>query len=357
MRKLALVIAAALLTVLPGCRNRSSNEVVEDKLQYSGRVNEVEVMTLKSQNFPMQLVSNGKLSATRRSALIFRQSGVIKEITAANGSYVEKGAVIARLDDVEQQSALESAQTNLDRATLDLKDVLVGLGYSTAEGTEVPEDIMKMATIRSGYSSAKNSYDTAVRNLEGTVLKAPFSGKVADIKQKVWETSGSEPFCTIINDNEFDVVFTVLESEYSFVSKGQPVRVSLFGEEDKAVNGRIVSINPTIDKNGQISVTARIPGNGRMLDGMNVKIIVEKTLERQLVVPKSAVVVRDGLDVLFRYVDGRAEWVYVEKIKANSESYAIRGNADRNSEVNEGDQIIISGNFNLADKSRVTIKK
>ena len=180
---------------------------------------------------------------------------------------------------------------------------------------------------------------------------------MADIKLKVWESAGSEPFCTVINDSAFDVVFTVLESEFSFVETGLPVRVFPFGSDDEYVSGRITAINPSIDRNGQISVTARIPGGGRLIDGMNVKVLVDRILQQQLVVPKSAVVIRDGLEVVFRYNNGRSDWVYVHTVQANSESYAIVANTERGASLSEGDQIIVSGNLNLADGSKVQLKQ
>ena len=89
----------------------------------------------------------------------------------------------------------------------------------------------------------------------------------------------------------------------------------------------------------------------------NVKVVVDKDLPAQLVVPKSAVVIRDGLEVLFRYRDGKAEWVYVHTLSANSEAYAVTANTDRGATLSEGEQVIVSGNLNLADGSRVVLKQ
>ena len=358
IRRFAWIILAVL--VLAGCKNTGGQAASDEdaKLQYSPQVNEVEVVTLARQDFPMQLLSNGKLSAAQRSALYFRQSGgVLTRIAGSNGTRVAKGQVIAEIESSEQRAALESAKVDLDRATLDLQDALVGQGYPVNAQDNVPEEVLKVAKIRSGYTTAVANYDKAKRALDGTVLRAPFAGKLADIKLKVWETPGSEPFCTVINDSSFDVVFTVLESEYPFVAVGLPVRVFPFGSEDEFVRGSITSINPSIDRNGQISVTARIPGGGRLVDGMNVKVLVDRILEKQLVVPKSAVVIRDGLEVVFRYNNGKADWVYVHTIQANSESYAIEANRDRGAQLAEGEQIIVSGNLNLADGSKVQLKQ
>lgn len=351
---------AALLAALclPACKQKSTEDPEDgSKLAYTPEVNEVTVVTLRRQTFPMQLVANGKLTAAQRSALYFRESGQLVDVPVQNGSAVARGAVLARLDDTEQRASLETARIDLARTRLEYLDVLAGLGYTVADTASVPADVRDLAGIRSGYTAARNSYAKAQRALESTVLRAPFSGKVADLQLKKWDRTGSEPFCTLIADGTYDVVFSALESEYGFLERGQVVRVVPFGSE-RAVSGRIKSINPTIDKNGQISVTATIPGGRGLLDGMNVKVTVDKDEPSQLVVPKSAVVIRDGLEVLFRYGEGgKAEWVYVHTVRANSESYAVTANTDRGATLAEGDRVIVSGNLNLADGSKVVLKQ
>ena len=349
-----LLVAALLMT---GCKGTKTAELADDsKLAYTPEENEVEVVTLKRQVFPMQLVANGKLEAAQRSALYFRESGQVVELAVRNGVSVARGAVIARLDDAEQRLALESAAIDLERTRLEYLDVLAGLGWAVSDSAAVPADVRELAGIRSGYSAARNAYARAQRALEGTVLRAPFSGKVADLKLKKWDRTDAEPFCTLIADGFYDVTFSALESEYGFLSQGQRVRVTPFGSE-RSFAGQIRQINPTVDRNGQIAVTAAIPGAAGLLDGMNVKVVVDRNLPAQLVVPKSAVVIRDGLEVLFRHRAGKAEWVYVHTVSANNDSFAVTANTDRGATLDEGDEVIVSGNLNLADGSHVVVKK
>lgn len=356
-RILAAVSFFAAALVPAGCGPRGG-ETPEDasKLIYTPEVNEVEVVTLRRQTFRLQLVANGKLVAAQRSALYFPQAGQVISVGTSNGSRVAKGALIARQDDSEQREALESARIELERTRLEYLDVLAGLGWAVADTASVPADLQELAAIRSGYSAARNAYAKAQRELTGRELRAPFAGKVADLQLKQWDRTGSEPFCTLIGDGSFDVAFSALESEYAFLEQGLPVRVTPFGQE-RSVAGKISGINPTVDRNGQITVTASVPGGAGLLDGMNVRVVVEKSESGRLVVPKSAVVIRDGLEVLFRYRDGKAEWVYVHTLRANGDSYAVTANTDRGAVLEEGDQVIVSGNLNLADGSRVVLKQ
>lgn len=67
-------------------------------------------------------------------------------------------------------------------------------------------------------------------------------------------------------------------------------------------------------------------------------------------VPKTAVVLRNGRQVVFTEHDGYAHWNYVQTIHENSDSYTVDG-------LKEGDRVIISGNINMAHETPVTIVK
>lgn len=350
-------IAIAFLTILTGCGN-GANETKDDKVQYSPEVNKVEVITLESGDFAKQLISNGKLSAAKKAKLYFQTNGVINSINATNGAKVERSTTIASLQDKELALNVESATIALKRAELELYDFLAGLGYAAGDTTSMEPDVLAVAKMRSGYSEASNNLAKAKIALAGAKITAPFSGKVADLKTKTHERTGSDPLCTLIDDSTFDVDFTVMESEYSFLSKGLTVKVAPFADVTKTIEGIITSINPMVDEKGQITVRAKIKNDGSLIDGMNVKVLVERTIPNQLVVPKSAVVVRDYLDVLFTYgEDNKAHWTYVKILHSNSDSHAVIANQDRGAELKAGDKVIISGNLNLADGSSVEISK
>ena len=136
----------------------------------------------------------------------------------------------------------------------------------------------------------------------------------------------------------------------------QQVLVSPFVDNDVELKGSIISINPTVDQNGQIAVTAQVPGSDDLMDGMNVRITVENSIPDQLVVPKSAVVIRDNMDVLFRYKDGKSLWTYVNVLMSNTTEHVVEANKDRGADLELGDLIITSGNLNLGDEAPVVLE-
>lgn len=321
--------------------------------------NPVDTITLRRSIFRSQLISNGKLRAQQKSDLRFAGSGAVTWLAGGNGTPVAAGAVIARLDEREARIRLEQARQAMRKADIDLQDALLGFGFDIADSAQVPRETLRIAQLRSGYDGAVTGLESAELAAENCVLTAPFGGKIANLKTKLHENPKGDFFCSVINDRSFDVEFSILESELANVRVGQEVKVATFVDPAKRYAGHVAHINPTVDDKGQILVTANIPNPGGLMDGMNVKVYIESAVPNKLVVPKSAVLVRDDREVLFRYdpETGKAMWTYVLIEASNSDSHAVMANTDRGAELNVGDAIIVSGNLNLADGSEVEIKR
>ena len=82
---------------------------------------------------------------------------------------------------------------------------------------------------------------------------------------------------------------------------------------------------------------------------MNVRVSIHRSLGKQLVVPKSAVVLRSGKQVVFTLTEDKAYWNYVHTGLENADSYTIVDG------LKEGDTVITSGNINLAHEAPVKV--
>ncbi len=317
---------------------------------------EVDTVVLRKQSFQKQILCNGKLVAIHRAELMCPKAGsLLKSVNVKNGQRVSVGMVLAVADTRDMNAALEKAKHDLERAKVDLQDKLIGLGYD-ADAKNVPADILKKAEMTSGYYSAKYALKTAENSLVDCQLIAPFSGKVADLVARPHQRG--DKFCTLIDDSFFDVEFKILESELASVKIGTAVKVSPFIDESIVLGGTVTEINPTIDEKGLVTVKARVKNNSdKLLDGMNVKVIIENSVRDMFIVPKEAVVERDGYHVVFVYdkETHRAIWTYVDILYSNLSSFAITGCEKKQTTVNVGDIVITSGNLNLADDTEVKI--
>lgn len=351
----AIAIAIASLTLPVSCSDQKGNAEKEtEKSTMAMSEIYVDTMTLVSSPFNKQVVCNGKIMAAGKSDLRFARDGITVQLNVKEGQHVRKGDVIASLDKEECLREIKKAEHDLFRAKIELSDKLIGLGYDP-NGNDIPNDLLQRAEVSSGYYSAKYQLESAKRALADCDLRAPFSGTIANLDAKAFQKG--DKVCTLIDDSEFEVEFKVLEAELENVRKGQRVKITPFISETKEFGGVVTAINPQVDEKGLVKITAKMTGkDSEIIDGLNVRVIAEQKLSDMFVVPKDAVVERDGYHVIFRYNDGHAQWTYVDVIHSNINSFAITGCKRKETTIAEGDIVITSGNLNLADGTEVNLR-
>lgn len=312
--------------------------------------NKVSVIQLQPSTFNHELVSNGKVTATEYVDLYFRNIDVVEKIWVRNGSRVRKGQEIAQLNLYKLKNTLQQQKNALAKATLDMQDVLIGQGYNPSLMEAVPADVLQLAKVRSGYNQIKARCELAQNELDKATLVAPFDGVVVNMFGKKYNISKtSTAFCRILNDNAMEVDFTVLESELSLIKIGDYVEVFPYAATTGKYTGKISEINPFVNANGMVRIKALVNNGKHLFDGMNVRIHVKREVAQQLIVPKTAVVLRNGKQVVFTYKDGHAEWHYIHTGLENMLEYTITNGLD------SGTEVITTGNLNLTHESPVCV--
>ena len=329
----------------------------------------IETYILQGKTFYQELTGNGKVTASRSAEVRFKTVERIAHVWVRNGQRVEAGQKLAELDKFRLERSLAQAKDNLEQSRLNLQDLLIGRGYSLEEinsshslkplplggGLEEASDF-HLAAIKSGYNKALIAYELAAKELEQATLTAPFSGVVANLTAKADNLSSTgEAFCLVIDDAQPEVAFTVLESELPMVRPGYRVAVIPFAERDPQARvwGEVTEVNPYVESNGMVKVKARVANNGRLIEGMNVKVTLRQPMDERLVIPKSAVVMRSGKPVVFTLTHGKAQWNYVNVLAENSDSCTVAPRTKEYEGLSAGDTVIVKGNLNLAHDSEI----
>lgn len=354
-RLFAICSGITLVAFFVSCSSSKDKDEKEQSVStvLPDRETEVSVVRLEPADFHHELISNGTLSAARKADLRFQTSSEnIAGIYVKNGDRVKKGQKLAELDQFKLQNSLAQSKDNLERAKLELQDVLIGQGYSPNDTARVPAEVMRIAKVKSGYDQSLASYQLAEYNLKAATLYAPFDGVVANLSSKQDNLpASSEAFCSIIDNLRPEVIFTVLENELPLIKPGDKVLVLPFALPGYATEGHISEINPSIDKNGLVRVKALVQNkDNKLYDGMNVKVKVQRRLANQLIIPKEALVLRTNRKVVFTYKNGAANWVYVETGAENSTHYVVTEG------LAAGDSVIYEGNLTLAHEARVKLR-
>jgi macrolide-specific efflux system membrane fusion protein len=164
IKRRAFVVNGALGVLLAGGIGYSWFSIADGGSSASAATGTAEVArgTLLS-----SVSATGSVESARTESLNFGTSGTVEKINVESGDRVEKGQVLAELDDTTARENLDAAAANLDAA----------------------DDNTSTASGFASYITAKNSYNDAKRALDGTVLKAPFSGTVLSVNGMVGGSS------------------------------------------------------------------------------------------------------------------------------------------------------------------------
>lgn len=329
------------------------NEDVEDTPKTSASAGIVVNTTLVRQEiFNKQILANGLVEAKEKADIRFKIAERIARIYTKNGETVRKGELIASLENQILFNQLKRAEIDFETAKNKFREEKIRFGYGKVPIEEMDSVILQSLYIRTGYHSAKNLLENARLQYEQTFIKAPFDGLVANLTAKEGNfVTPSDVFCSLINPSRLDVVFQVAENQFSALKMGQPISITPFAAQNKQFDGRITEINPMVDENGLIRIKATISNQTSaqsLFDGMNVSVVINNPAGEMLIIPKEALVLRSGKEVVFTLQNGQAKWNYVTIFDENTDSYAISKGLRPN------DTVIVSGNMNLAHDAKVS---
>ena len=146
-----------------------------------------------------------------------------------------------------------------------------------------------------------------------------------------------------------EIVFNVLETEIAHLKAGMEVEITPYANDKVTLKGTVTEVNPKIDENGMVKVRATTDNPEAVLvDGMNVSILAKRQIADKLIVPKTAVLPRQGRKVVFVYENGRAIWKYVETGFENSREVCIESGL-------KGEEAIYENNLGLSHECEVTL--
>lgn len=330
----------------------SAGETKNDSTNLNGvSAAEVEIMVAHLDEFDHEIVSNGKAAAAGKADLYFNPKEMIRRINYENGDRVRQGDTIAALENHVLKIRVEQARLAFEKAELNLYDLLIGQGYDYNDLSSIPGDILKKAKIKSGYTGSQNELELARAQYNESFLLSPMDGVIANLYEKENNyPAGNRPFCTVINNRQFEIVFKIMESEIHLVKTGEQVAVHPYHDESIRLTGRVSQVNPVIDENGLVNITARVNNKDNSLyEGMNVKVFLKSPVKNKITVPKEAVTIRSEKPVVFTLKNNTAQWNYVTTGAENSTSIVIEDG------ILGGDSVIYKGNIHLANGTEVVV--
>ncbi|MEE9373552.1 MAG: efflux RND transporter periplasmic adaptor subunit [Saprospiraceae bacterium] len=320
-------------------RDRLSSEVSISPVQYSP--------------LEKKLILNGSIQAHNKIVLKFDRSGIISTFHIRNGDHVKKGDVLTALDPTELAYDTRRLKTELELAELDRDERILLLGGEFGIDNTITKEQLEYIDIKSGVRRITEQLASADYQLSRMTTYVPYTGIVSDVMVRQFQIVNiGESICTLIDTKSYEAVFDALESSITDITIGQKIRIIPLASSDKMYTGNITRINPIVNQNGLVNIKSRISGNkNKLLQGQKIRIEIITKTDSMIVIPKKALVLRSGKNVVFTYDASLqlAKWKYVTIVHENDTELGISEG------LNIDDMIITKGNLNLAHDAKVIV--
>ena len=401
LRTTTRLFLGVMATLLPlaaiACGNTEANHV-EMAAKSDAPPKPIAVPTIRAEERMLAegLDVTGTLMADAKTEVASDLDGRIVKIPVERGSTVAEGDLLAQLDDRDAVNALREAEAiesqtrerlglTADRPFDPLKTSDVLQARATLDRTEA--DYRRFAQLldegavsrsehdfkRADYLSAKAAYETTlnqVRNLyqqlqaqkarvamagkalQDTVIRAPFSGLVAEKYANVGSyAKKGERLLTLVRVNPLRIELAIPEVAVAAVKQGQKVSFVVQSYADRQFIGTIAYVGPALRTESRaLVVEALVPnGNGMLQPGLFATARIElPAARRTLVVPAAAVWTDAGVPKLYVTKNDRAELRIVQLGRELGEFVeVVRGLA-------AGERVVAKARPELADGALIT---
>lgn len=246
-----------------------SAAVMAGSAAYAEMSGTIPVAVIKSElvDYQPQLTLSGAIAARSLVNISFRVNGQVVERLVEIGQHVNKGELLARIDNAEQQANMRVAQASLDAARAQLvqaeasfkrQQALLDQGFTTRSQFDQAQQILR--TAQSTVSNAESQLSNARDELSYTELRAPVAGVVTARNVESGQVvQAAQTAFSIAEDGARDAIFDVQETLVNYAKIGMGVTLGLLSDEDIKAEGSIREISPVVDaKTGTVRVKVGI---------------------------------------------------------------------------------------------------
>lgn len=287
-------------------------------------------------------------------------SGRVTQVLASVGQAVQVGEVLVRLDDRILLKGLEEARIDVEQASLNEEKARRNLDRRLqlergGQGLISPEELEDSRTEYALAIVARRQAETAVQKVEEelqhTAVTAPLAGTVLACAVKpgdvvVGSTSAASPtpLMLLADTARMSVVVAVNEMDYPKVAAGQRVEVRAVALGADVFPGEITAVGlaGNADAKNKNIITFTVEAvvkdpRGKLRSGMTATVdIITREKQQALLLPREAVLMREGRCRLIRVSGGKEETLDLDTGLETETEVEIASGLEAGDEVKQG---------------------
>lgn len=309
-----------------------------------------------------QLHFSGSLDPEWQAQVAAKVDGRLEKVYVHEGDRVEKGQVLAILEQMDTDANLLSAKGSFLDAQTSLRKAETDLAryeklYATGAVSQQVVDDYRFARDNAAakLEAARGSLQGMESKAAGTVVTAPADGIVAKrFYQEGYYAKAGTPLFAIADISMLKTTIHIPEGQVTGVKVGNEADIALPAYPGKKLVGKITRIAPVADLPAHtFAAEVSVDNSEGLLAGVyaNVSLIGEPR-EQVLTIPMHAIVMRDDQQTVF-VADAQG----VVQRRVLSLGYSDDKVAEVVSGLDEKDTIVVEGHNKLREGSRINLEK
>ena len=303
-------------------------------------------IVIKTQVFENNLSLSGSIEANEQVEIRSEVSGIVEAISFQEGSFVNKGQVLFKVNDLELKAQLIQATTKEGLAAENARRAKLLLQKEAISQEE--NDVA-----RAEHKSTQAQVQLIKAQIAKTAVRAPFSGKIGlrSISPGTYITP-TTLVANLVNIGKLKITFSVPEKYASQIKLNTNITFTVSGSTQKH-RAVVYAIEPEIATATRTLQVRAIADNkeGKIFPGTfaNVELPLD-VINDAIIVPTEAIVPIQNGKKVFISEKGMAKEVKVEASTRTDASILIL------SGLKAGDTLLTTGVMALKDETPVTVK-
>lgn len=342
-----IAVIAAIAWILQNNKKKNAEQTSIVAAGNSGAV-AVKVEQASEQPVDLDFSSNGTFEANQDLTLSAEFSGRITRFTVNEGDHVKKGQIVARIDDEILNIETQNAQAALENSKRDLERY--ESSFKTGGVTQQQVDQQRLAV-----KNAQARLQTARRKTNDADVKAPISGTINKrfIENGSYVSPGTQLF-EIVDVSTLKLKVTANEAQVVNLRKGSEVKITTNVFPDKNFTGHINFIAAKADASLNFPVEIIVSNNAgnELRAGMyGTAVFAMPDQKPAIILSRSAFVGSVSSNKVFVLNNDQAEERKVVSGRILGDKVEILKG------ISPGDQVIVSGQVNLVEGTKVQVVK
>lgn len=339
----ALLLTTTCGALLSSCREKAEATVPKAPAGSSATI--VDVIVAKPKTIDNTVEANGSVVANEYVELHPEISGRLTWLSVPEGGHVEKGTVIARINDADLQATLQKSKVQLElyeKTEERVRKLLAVNGINQADYDLALNNV----------NSTKADIQFTQAQIDKTIIRAPFSGIVGlrQVSPGAYLTPANV-IATVQQLDKVKVDFTLPEQYTSIIRKGSSVDVEIDAAQKIRRKAQIIATEPLINATSRNLKVRALLEEGKGHPGAFVKVYVNAGMDKKaIMVPTNSLIPDDKNNQVILVKEGRAQFVNV--LTGLREA----NNVEVTKGVNPGDTVVVTGVLFARPKSALQIR-